>query len=192
MKMGSKNIFQRLNRKEEIMTQAITQTVTFKGNPLTLVGNDVQIGQSAPDATLIANDLSEFQLSSLKGKKVILSAVPSLDTPVCDLQTKRFNSEAVNSGDNVAVITLSMDLPFAQARWCGATGSDQIKTYSDYKSASFGKAYGVLIKELRLLSRAIFVVDQDGILQYKQFVSEITNEPDYDEVLEAARKLSAR
>ncbi|MCK5012536.1 MAG: thiol peroxidase [Candidatus Omnitrophica bacterium] len=174
------------------MTQAITQTVTFKGNPLTLVGNDVQIGQSAPDATLIANDLSEFQLSSLKGKKVILSAVPSLDTPVCDLQTKRFNSEAVNSGDNVAVITLSMDLPFAQARWCGATGSDQIKTYSDYKSASFGKAYGVLIKELRLLSRAIFVVDQDGILQYKQFVSEITNEPDYDEVLEAARKLSAR
>lgn len=192
MKMGSKNIFQRLNRKEEIMTQAITQTVTFKGNPLTLVGNDVQIGQSAPDATLIANDLSEFQLSSLKGKKVILSAVPSLDTPVCDLQTKRFNSEAVNLGDNVAVITLSMDLPFAQARWCGATGSDQIKTYSDYKSASFGKAYGVLIKELRLLSRAIFVVDQDGILQYKQFVSEITNEPDYDEVLEAARKLSAR
>jgi thiol peroxidase len=171
------------------MPQATTQTITFQGNPLTLIGNDVQIGQSAPDAALTANDLSPFQLSSLKGKKVIISAVPSLDTPVCDLQTKRFNSEAVSLGDDVAVITLSMDLPFAQARWCGATGSDQVKTYSDYQTAAFGEAYGVLIKELRLLSRAIFVVDQDGVLQYKQIVSEITNEPDYDEVLEAVKKL---
>ena len=171
------------------MTQAITSTVTFQGNPLTLVGNDIQIGQSAPDATLIANDLSEFPLSSLKGKKIILSVVPSLDTPVCDLQTKRFNSEAINLGNDVTVITVSMDLPFAQARWCGATGSDQIKTLSDYKSAAFGEAYGVLIKELRLLSRAIFVVDQEGVLRYKQIVSEITNEPNYDEALEAVKKL---
>ena len=171
------------------MTQATTQTVTFENNPLTLIGNDIQIGQSAPDAVLTANDLSEFQLSSLKGKKVILSVVPSLDTPVCDLQTKRFNSEAINLGEDVTVITLSMDLPFAQARWCGATGSNQIKTLSDYKTAAFGEAYGVLIKELRLLSRAIFVVDQEGILQYKQIVSEITNEPNYDEALEAVKKL---
>ena len=171
------------------MTQATTQTVTFQGNPLTLVGSDVQVGQSAPDATLVANDLSPFTLSSLKGKKVILSVVPSLDTPVCDLQTKRFNSEATHLGNDVTVVTLSMDLPFAQARWCGATGSDQIKTLSDYQTAAFGEAYGVLIKELRLLSRAIFVVDADGVLQYKQIVSEITNEPDYDAALEAVKKL---
>ena len=171
------------------MAQATAGKVTFKGNPLTLAGNELQIGQSAPDATLTANDLTDFQLSSLKGKKVILSAVPSLDTPVCDLQTKRFNAEAVNLGDDVAVITLSMDLPFAQARWCGATGSDQIKTLSDYKTAAFGEAYGVLIEELHLLSRAIFVVDQAGVLQYKQIVSEITNEPDYDAVLQAVKSL---
>ena len=171
------------------MTQATTQTVTFQGNPLTLVGNDVEIGQSSPNTTLTANDLSPFTLSSLKGKKVILSVVPSLDTPVCDLQSKRFNSEAVNLGEDVVIIALSMDLPFAQARWCGATGSDQIKTLSDYQTGAFGEAYGVLIKELRLLSRAIFVVDQDGVLQYKQIVSEITNEPDYDAVLEAVKKL---
>jgi thiol peroxidase len=171
------------------MTQATTQTVTFQGNPLTLIGGDVQVGQSAPDAILTANDLSDFQLSSLKGRKVILSVVPSLDTPVCDLQTKRFNSEAINLGEDVSVITVSMDLPFAQARWCGATGSDQIKTLSDYKSAAFGEAYGVLIKELRLLSRAIFVVDQEGVLQYKQIVSEVTNEPNYDEVLAAVKAL---
>lgn len=171
------------------MTQTTTQTVTFQGNPLTLSGNDVQVGQPAPDATLVANDLSEFNLSSLKGKKVIISVVPSLDTSVCDLQTKRFNSEAINLGEDVSVVTISMDLPFAQTRWCGATGSDQIKTLSDHKSAAFGEAYGVLIKELRLLSRSIFVVDQEGVVQYKQIVSEITHEPDYDEALEAVNKL---
>jgi thioredoxin-dependent peroxiredoxin len=163
--------------------------VTMKGNPLMLTGNDVQIGTSAPDCTLVANDLSEFKLSSLKGKKVILSVVPSLDTSVCDLQTKRFNSEAIKLGSDVAVITISMDLPFAQARWCGATGSKQIKTLSDYRNADFGKAYGVLLKDLRLLTRAIFVVDAKGVLRYKQIVSEITTEPNYNEVLEAIKKL---
>ncbi len=171
------------------MPQSTTQTVTMKGNPLSLAGNDVQIGQSAPNCTLIANDLSEFQLSSLKGKKVILSVVPSLDTPICDLQTKRFNSEAANYGTDVAIVTISMDLPFAQARWCGATGSDQIQTLSDYRSAAFGEAYGVLIEGLRLLARAIFVVDANGDLQYKQIVSEVTDEPNYDEVLNAVKKL---
>jgi len=167
----------------------VANTVTMKGNPVTLVGNDVQIGESAPNCTLVANDLSDFQLSSLKGKKVILSIVPSLDTAVCDLQTKRFNQEAANLGSEVAIVTISMDLPFAQKRWCGATGSDQIQTVSDHRDAAFGEAYGVLIKGLRLLARAIFVVDAEGVLQYKQIVSEITNEPNYDEVLEAVKKL---
>lgn len=167
----------------------VTTAVTMKGNPVTLIGNDVQVGQSAPDCTLIANDLSEFTLSSLKGKKVILSVVPSLDTAVCDLQTKRFNKEAANLGDDVAVVTVSMDLPFAQARWCGATDSTQIQTLSDYRNAAFGEAYGVLIKDLRLLTRAIFVVDAEGVLQYKQIVSEITSEPNYDEVLDALKKI---
>ena len=167
----------------------VANTVTMKGNPVTLIGNDVQIGQSAPDCTLTANDLSDFTLSSLKGKKVILSVVPSLDTGICDLQTKRFNAEATNLGSDVAVITVSMDLPFAQARWCGATGSTQIQTLSDYRSAAFGEAYGVLIKDLRLLTRAIFLVDAEGVLQYKQIVSEITTEPNYDEVLNAIKQL---
>jgi len=167
----------------------VANTVTMKGNPVTLIGTDVQVGQSAPDCTLKANDLSDFQLSSLKGKKVILSVVPSLDTAVCDLQTKRFNKEAANLGSDVAVITISMDLPFAQARWCGDTGSDQIQTLSDYREAAFGEAYGVLVKDLRLLARAVFIVDANGDLQYKQIVSEITNEPDYNEVLEAFKKI---
>ena len=167
----------------------VASTVTMKGAPVTLIGNDVQVGTSAPDCTLAANDLSDFQLSSLKGKKVILSVVPSLDTAVCDLQTKRFNQEAANLGSDVAIITISMDLPFAQKRWCGATGSDQIQTLSDYRDASFGEAYGVLVKGLRLLTRAIFVVDAEGVLQYKQIVSEITTEPNYDEVLDAVKKL---
>ena len=167
----------------------IAATVTMKGNSVTLVGNDVQVGQPAPDCTLIAGDLSEFQLSSLKGKKVILSIVPSLDTPVCDLQTKRFNNEAAQLGGDVAVVTISMDLPFAQKRWCGATGSGQIRTLSDYRDAAFGETYGVLMKGLRLLARAVFVVDAKGILRHKQIVSEITNEPDYDEVLKAVKKL---
>ena len=167
----------------------VAAKVTMKGNPVTLIGKDVQIGQSAPDCTLIANDLSEFTLSSLKGKKVILSVVPSLDTGICDLQTKRFNKEATNLGENVAVITISMDLPFAQARWCGATGSTKIKTLSDYRHAAFGESYGVLIKGLRLLARAIFIVDAKGVLQYKQIVGEITTEPNYEDALEALKKL---
>ena len=167
----------------------VANAVTMKGAPVTLIGNEVKIGESAPDCTLATNDLSDFQLSSLKGKKVILSVVPSLDTAVCDLQTKRFNQEAANLGSEVAIVTISMDLPFAQARWCGTTGSDQIQTVSDYRDATFGEAYGVLIKGLRLLTRAIFVVDTKGVLQYKQIVSEITDEPNYDEVLEAVKKL---
>ena len=167
----------------------VTDAATMKGNAVTLVGDVVEVGASAPDATLTANDLSDFTLSSLKGKKVVLSVVPSLDTPICDLQTKRFNEEAANLGDDVAIVTISMDLPFAQKRWCGAAGVEQVVTVSDHRDASFGEAYGVLIKGLRLLARAIFIVDAEGTLRYKQIVPEITTEPNYGEALEAVKIL---
>ena len=166
-----------------------TGLVTLKGNPLTLIGNEIKVGQAAPDATLTANDLSEAKLSSLiKGKRAIISVVPSLDTPTCDLQTKRFNKEAAALGDDVTILTISMDLPFAQKRWCGATGSDKIKTLSDHRQASFGNAYGVLIKNLHLLARAIFVVDESGKVTYSQIVKEVATEPDYDAALQAVKK----
>lgn len=161
----------------------------MKGNPVTLLGTDVQVGQDAPNCTLTANDLSDFQLSSLKGKKVILSVVPSLDTGICDLQTKRFNKEAAQLGDNVKIVTISVDLPFAQKRWCGATGSDKIMTLSDYKEGTFGQSYGLLIKGLKLLARAVLIVDENGTLRYKQIVPEITTEPNYDEALNALKKI---
>lgn len=167
----------------------VANRVTMKGNPVTLIGKEVAVGQDAPDCTLAANDLSDFRLSSLKGKKVILSVVPSLDTGICDLQTKRFNKEANQLGKDVAIVTVSMDLPFAQKRWCGATGSDKIRTVSDHRDAAFGQSYGVLIKGLRLLTRAIFIVDAKGVMRYKQIVPEITTEPNYDETLAALKKI---
>ncbi len=163
--------------------------VTLKGNPITLTGNETKVGQRAPDCTLVAGDLSEVKLSSLlKGKKCILSVVPSLDTPVCDLQTKRFNQEAGKVSD-VLILTISMDLPFAQKRWCGATGSNKVTTLSDYRYGAFGEAYGVLIKGLRLLARAVFIIDVGGTIQYKQIVPEIAQEPDYNSVLDALKKI---
>lgn len=179
------------NRKEFFMTAVLERNnvVTLKGNPVTLLGQDLTIGQKAPDAVLVANDLSEVTLSSFFGKKLILSVVPSLDTPVCDLQTKRFNSEAVKLGDSIKILTISVDLPFAQKRWCGATSSDKIQTLSDYRSGAFGEAYGVLIKNLRLLARAVFLIDQNGKIQYKQIVSEVSKEPDYEAALSALKNL---
>ena len=162
--------------------------VTMKGNPVTLLGNEIKLGQAAPDATVVANDLSEIKLSSFKGKKIIISVVPSLDTPICDLQTKRFNQEATKLKD-VTILTIGMDLPFAQKRWCGATDSKNIQTLSDYRYAAFGEAYGVLIKGLRLLARAIFVIAPDGKIKYIQLVPEITTEPNYTEVLNAVQKI---
>jgi thiol peroxidase len=163
--------------------------ITMKGNPLTLVGQEVHVGDQAPDFEVLANDLSPFKLSSLKGKVVIICSVPSLDTPTCDIETRWFNEEAAKLGPKVVVLTLSMDLPFAQKRWCGAAGVDRVTTYSDHREAAFGQAYGVLIKELRLLARAVFVVDQAGTLQYLQVVKELANEPDYGEVLKAVERL---
>lgn len=165
--------------------------ITFLGNPLTMVGEEVKVGDKAPDFTVLDNDLKPVVFSDFKGKTVIISAVPSLDTPVCDMETRRFNNEAGKLGEEVTILTVSMDLPFAQKRWCGAAGIDKVKTLSDHRDASFGEAYGVLIKELRLLARVIFVIDGEGVVRYKQIVKEVTHEPDYDEVLEAAGKVTA-
>jgi len=163
--------------------------ITMKGNPLTLVGNEVKVGQAAPDFVALDNGLSPVKLSSLQGKTCILVSVPSLDTPVCDMESRRFNEEAGRLGSGVAILIISMDLPFAQKRWCGAAGVSNVQTLSDHRDASFGNAFGVLIKELRLLARAVFVADKQGILRYSQLVKEVTQEPDYQEVLDALKKL---
>jgi len=169
--------------------QAREIVVTMKGSPLTLVGNEVEVGDSAPDFEVVANDLSPVKFSSFRGKVCIISSVPSLDTAVCDTMTRRFNEEAGNLGDDVVVLTVSMDLPFAQERWCGAAGVKNVQTLSDHRDASFGNAFGVLIKELRLLARAVFVVDKEGVVRHIQIVDELTNEPDYEAVLKAAKEL---
>ncbi|UCD18515.1 MAG: thiol peroxidase [Candidatus Zixiibacteriota bacterium] len=166
-----------------------TGIVTMKGNPVILLGDEIKAGQDAPDVVLTDNDLKPFKLSSFKGKVTVLSAVSSLDTSVCDTETRRFNKEATALGPDVAIATISMDLPFAQKRWCGAAGIQNVITLSDYRDAAFGMAYGVLIKDLRLLARVIFVVDKDGDVQYVQYVREIGEEPDYNEVIATVKKL---
>jgi thiol peroxidase len=165
--------------------------ITLHGNSLTLVGAELKVGDPAPDFEVLDNDLKPVKFSSFRGKVCVLSAVPSLDTPVCDMETRRFNTEAVNIGPNVAILTISMDLPFAQKRWCAAAGVDKLVTLSDHRDAAFGKAYGVLIKELRLLARVVFVVDRKGVIQYIQTVKEVGKEPDYNAVLAAVKKLSS-
>jgi thiol peroxidase len=163
--------------------------VTMRGNPLTLIGNELYVGQPAPDVEVLDNDLNPVRLSNYKGKVCIVSTVPSLDTPVCDMETRRFNQEATELGPDVVILTISTDLPFAQKRWCGAAGVDKVVTLSDHRDAAFGNAYGVLIKELRLLARALFVVDKEGVIRYSQLVPEIAEEPDYDAVIGAVKQL---
>lgn len=162
-------------------------TVTFEGNPLHLEGELPAIGAPAPAFTLTANDLSEKHLRDYAGKTLLLATVPSLDTPVCDLEARHFNSEAARLSDNLAIAVVSVDLPFAQGRWCGAAGAKNIVALSDYKDHDFGRHYGVLIKELKLLTRAIFIIDKNGVLSYCQLVPEITNQPDYAPVMEALK-----
>ena len=164
-----------------------TGLVTIRGNPVTLVGNEVKVGDPAPNFVVVNNDLEEVELTAFKGKTLLIASVPSLDTPVCDTETRRFNEEAANLGDEVQILVISMDLPFAQKRWCGAAGVDRVLTLSDHRDAAFGNAYGVLIKELRLLARAIFVVDREGVIRYIQFVGEVGEEPDYDAALSALK-----
>jgi thiol peroxidase len=170
------------------MAQEKTQ-ITMKGEPLMLSGTAVDIGQEAPDFEVLDNELKTVTLSSFAGKTLIICSVPSLDTSVCDTETRKFNEKAAELGEGVAVLVISMDLPFAQKRWCGAAGIRNVKTLSDHRNASFGKAYGVLIEGLRLLARAIFIIDRQGVIRYKQIVPEITSEPDYDDCLNSVRRL---
>jgi thiol peroxidase len=164
--------------------------VTMKGSPLTLLGPLPKVGERAPDFAALGNDLQPVKLSAFRGKKVVISSVPSLDTPVCDLQTRRFNAEAERLGPDVPILTISMDLPFAQARWCGAAGVKNVRTLSDHRDAAFGKAFGLLVEELRLLARAVLIVDRVGIIRYVQLVKEIGQEPDYDAALAALAAVS--
>ncbi len=164
--------------------------ITFKRGPVTLIGNEVKVGDQAPDFTVLANDLSPVSLKDSEGKIRLFSVVPSLDTGVCDAQTRRFNEEAANLGDNVVIYTVSVDLPFAQKRWCGAAGIDAVQTVSDHRDLSFGEAYGVYIKELRLLARAVFVVDAAGKVTYVEYVPEATDHPNYEAAIAAVKALA--
>jgi len=167
--------------------QERTGIITFKGNPFTLLGPELKTGDTAPDFTVVDNGLQPVSLATSAGKVRIISAVPSLDTPVCDTETRRFNQEAAALPGDVVVLTVSLDLPFAQKRWCGAAGIDRVVTLSDYQNRSFAGAYGVLIKELKLLTRAIFVVDAADVIRYIQIVPEVTSEPDYAAAIAAAK-----
>ena len=163
-----------------------TGITTFRGKPVTLLGTAVNVGDRAPDFTVVANDMSPVTLASSRGSVRIISSVPSLETPVCDQQTRRFNEEAQGIG-GVDVLTVSVDLPFAQQRWCGAAGLGNVQTLSDYRDLSFGRAYGVVIKELRLLARAVFVVDASDDVVYAEYVPAIEQHPEYETAIAAAR-----
>lgn len=162
-------------------------SVTFGGNPVTLLGNEVKVGDKAPNFTVLANDLSPVSFEDTKGSVRLISVVPSLDTGVCDAQTRRFNEDAAKL-DNVKILTISVDLPFAQGRWCGAAGIDKVQTLSDHRDLSFGEAYGVAMKENRLLARAVFVVDSNDTVTYAEYVSEVTDHPNYEAAIEAAKQ----
>lgn len=161
--------------------------VTFKHNPVTLIGNEIKVGDKAPDFTVLANDMSEVSLANSKGKIRLFSVVPSVDTGVCDAQTRKFNEEA-SKLENVEVITVSVDLPFAQRRWCAASGLENVITVSDHRDLSFGEAYGVVMKELRLLARAVFVVDANDTVTYVEYVSEGSNHPNYEAAITAVKE----
>lgn len=162
-------------------------SVTFANSPVTLIGNEVKVGDKAPNFTVLANDLTPVTLADTKGSVRLISVVPSLDTGVCDAQTRRFNEEAAKL-DNVNILTISVDLPFAQKRWCGAAGIDKVQTLSDHRDLSFGEAFGVAIKELRLLARAVFVVDSNDVVTYVEYVPEVTTHPNYEAAIEAAKQ----
>lgn len=165
-----------------------TGIITFAGGPLTLVGPEVKVGQQAPDFTLLDNELNVKTLADFDGKVKVISVVPSLDTGVCDAQTRWFNQDVTKLSDDVVVLTVSMDLPFAQARWCGAAGVNNVITLSDHKDASFGQNYGFLIEELRLLSRGVVVINKDNKVTYVEYVPEVTNPVNFDAVLAAVKE----
>ena len=163
--------------------------IVFKGNPLTLIGPALKAGDKAPDFSILSNELKEHHLNDFTGKIKVISVTPSLDTPVCDLQATRFDREATSLPEDVVVLNISVDLPFAIARFCSAKNLGKVKTFSDHRDVSFGTAYGVLIKELRLLARAIFIVGKDDVIRYIEIVPEVTSEPDYAKALAALKTL---
>jgi thioredoxin-dependent peroxiredoxin len=164
--------------------------VKAMGKPLTLLGEQLNVGDKAPDATVLNNDVQEVKISSFRGKILIIASVPSIDTPVCSIETRSFNQRASEVGPDIQILTISMDLPFAQKRWCAAEGIDHLMTLSDHRTAEFGEKYGVLIKESRLLARVVFIVDKEGIIRYIQAMPDLAMEPDYDEVLQKALELN--
>ena len=163
--------------------------VLFKGNPATLLGSEVKVGDTAPDFRVVDNGLQPVTLATAAGKIQLIAVVPSLDTPVCDTMTRHFNQDVASLPDSVAVYTISVDLPFAQKRWCGNAGIDKVQTLSDYQDRSFGLNYGLLLKELKLLARAVYVIDQNNKVVYVELVPEVTAEPDYVAALAAVKKL---
>jgi len=165
--------------------------VTIKGNPLTLVGPELKVGDKAPEFNVIDRELKDVHLNDFAGKVKLISVTPSLDTPVCDMQARRFNQEAAGLPEDVVVLNISMDLPFAISRFCTTAGIDMVKTLSDHRDASFGTAYGVLTKELRLLARSIFIIDREDTIRYIEIVPELTNHPDYDKALDMVKRIAS-
>ncbi|QNK55577.1 thiol peroxidase [Paenibacillus sp. PAMC21692] len=171
------------------MAQERTGVATLKGNPITLIGPELAVGDQAPDFSLNKSLTEVVSLQDYAGKVKLISVVPSIDTGVCDAQTRRFNEEAAALGDNVVVLTVSVDTPFAQSRWCAAAGIDKVVMLSDYKNNSFGEAYGVLIKELALDMRSIFVLDESNNVKYVEYLPEMTEHPNYEAAIEAVKAL---
>lgn len=169
--------------------QERTGVATLGGNPITLLGPEIKVGDQAPDFKVNKDLMTEVSLADYAGKVKLISVVPSVDTGTCDAQTRRFNVEADKLGEDVVILTISVDLPFAQSRFCGAAGIDKVVTLSDYKNRSFGQAYGVLIKEIQLDQRAIFIVDANDTVRYVEYLSEMSNHPNYEAALEALRAL---
>ena len=163
--------------------------VTVKGNPVTLIGSEVKVGDKAADFIVLDGALKEIKLSDFAGKIKVISVSASLDTPVCDMQARRFNQESTQLPRDVVILNITMDLPFAISRFCTTAGIDKVQAYSDHRDASFGNAYGVLIKELRLLARSIFIIDKNDVIQYIEIVPELTSHPDYDKALGALKRL---
>uniref|UniRef100_A0A832LW85 Thiol peroxidase n=1 Tax=Caldimicrobium thiodismutans TaxID=1653476 RepID=A0A832LW85_9BACT len=167
----------------------MSRTVTLSGNPVTLVGQEVKVGERAPDFTVLDKELKEVKLDDFKGKIKLISVTPSLDTPVCDLQARTFNERAAKLPEKVVTLNISMDLPFALARFCSTANINKIFVLSDHREASFGQNYGLLIKELRLLARAVLIIDQEDIIRYMEIVPEITHHPDYDKAFQELTKM---
>ena len=167
----------------------MTRTTNFKGSPLELLGSELKVGQSAPAFTVTGQDMSDISSSKFSGKTLVLSIIPSIDTPVCAIETKKFNQEFEKLGDNAICLTVSMDLPFAQKRWCAAEGVEKIIVASDYKHRSVGQAFGAFIKDWGLTSRAVFVIDQTGKIAHAQYVPEVSSEPDYAAILDTVKTL---